>query len=61
MPRYPIRARSRPPRKGVYRSVFIAGGAYVPPVSADVVYPYRGGGFYPTLCLAMFELLCFLM
>lgn len=57
MPRYPIRARRRQPRKGSYRSVFVVGGAYVAPVSADVVYPYRGGSYYPALCLAILELL----
>jgi len=32
MPRYPIRARRRPLRKGLFRSVFVVGGAYTPPV-----------------------------
>lgn len=57
MPRYPIRARRRPPRKGMTRQMMVIGGAYEAPVSGLVIYPIRGGGFYPSLCIAIFEVL----
>lgn len=45
----------------MYQRVAVVGGAYVAPaVTTPTVYPIRGGGFYPALCLAVFELLLFL-
>ena len=48
---------------GMVRQPSVVGGAYEEPVvppTGDIIYPYRGGGFYPALCLAVFEILCLL-
>lgn len=61
MPRYPIRARRRPGRVGSSRMIMVVGGAYVAPGAAINVYPIRGGGYYPALCLAIFEVICLII
>ena len=41
--------------------IMVVGGAYVAPGAAINVYPIRGGGYYPALCLAIFEVICLII